>query len=98
MKTYNLGECDNFGCFLTERTFATELRDKIIKMPVKQRELAIKNFRNTHKTLIPKEYWSDVVYMTEYNKYRRLTDCVEQAMLDNVIGGIIKELFEEEGL
>ena len=92
-----LFNCDIFNMKLMVDNFATRMRGRIYKMPNDMREKALSGLRNSNKKLIPKEYHSEVIFMTEYNCYNRLKCPVEQAMLDNVISAIMKELLDEEG-
>lgn len=91
-----LQSCDIFNMKLMVDNFATRMRGRIYKLPNDMREKALSSLRNSHKTFIQEEYHSEVIFMTEYNCYNRLKCPVEQAMLNNVIGAIIKEVIDEE--
>ena len=76
--------------------FGVALRNKLWE--------ALRNNKISYKTLnqrlkdIPKEYRHEIIIMCEHNKYKRVTDIVEQILLDKVYESIMKEVLDEEGL
>lgn len=48
------------------------------------------------KKSIPREYFSDILEMCEYNKYNRYTDPIEQILMNYVIYVLVGELIDEE--
>ena len=83
----------NFGCQLRDGIYANMDAFKdgcmVSMSKLKQR---------LEKIDIPKQYWADVLLMTDYRKYDRIKDTVEQLIEGRVLAGILDEILKEEGI
>jgi hypothetical protein len=83
-----LNDPNNFGC---------KLRDLIYKNLDNLKEgNSYSSFKKKLDTIeIPEEYWSDILAMSDYRKYDRIKDWVEELLLGIVIRMIVSDLIKE---
>lgn len=83
---------------LIHGTIATEMRDKL-KSEWFAKKIKLHQIKDRLcKLEIPEWLRSQIIQMSEYRKYDRIKDCIEEAMFDAVCYHIAKELTEKESI
>lgn len=81
---------------LLHGTTATLMRDKLKKEWFAKRIKLHEIKDRLCKLEIPEFLRSQIIQMSEYRKYDRIKDCIEEAMFDAVCYHIVKELMEQQ--